>query len=218
MQYLGTNEIGFDRQALGFPSVKTCQAIVYESGSGLYGLHDALGNPAALPAKCSAFAQFVQEVSINHKWLAICIIGVITQEQRFKLDQVDDWKAQLFEVAKYLNFQGDIWGARLQERIRDDDPAYIRFDRLDHTSGVQPPCKVSFKTWSKMDLGDESKNDDWRRLALKKDPTYVPTTMEEAYGHPQLTVPAPEPNRPVQRKGRLDEDRLNMVTKFVRFR
>lgn len=62
MQYLGTNEIGFDPDVLGFPSVKTCQAIVYETATGLYGLHDALGNPAAFPAKCSAFAQFVQEL------------------------------------------------------------------------------------------------------------------------------------------------------------
>ncbi|MGH7121834.1 MAG: hypothetical protein ACREFP_23050 [Acetobacteraceae bacterium] len=218
MQYLGTNEIGFDKQALGFPSVKTCQAIVYETGSALYGFHDALGQSAAFPAKCSAFAQFVQEVSINHKWLAICVIGVITREQRFKMNQVDEWKAQLFEVAEHLDFQGEIWGARLQERVGDDDSAYIRFDRLDHTSGVKPPCQISFKTWSKMDLGDEFKNDDWRRRALKKDPSYNPSTMEEFYALPQITVPAPEPNRPVLRKGRLDEGKLNVLTELVRFR
>jgi hypothetical protein len=218
MQYLGTNEVGFDRNALGFPSVKTCQAIVYETASGLYGFHDALTNPATFTAKCAAFQQFVQEVSINHKWLAICIIGVITREQRFKLAQVDNWKAQLLEVASHLNFQGDIWGARLQERVGDDDSAYIRFDRLDHTSMAKPPCKVSFKTWSKMDLGDETPNDDWRRRALKKDPSYVPTTMEEMHASPQLTVPAPEPNRPVLRRGQLDEGRLNVVTDFTRFR
>lgn len=106
----------------------------------------------------------------------------------------------------------------MQERVGDDDSAYIRFDRLDYTGTVKPPCKVSFKAWSKMDLGDESPNDDWRRHALKRDPSYVRTTMEEMNAQPQLTVRAPEPNRPVLRKGRLDEGRLNVVTDFIRFR
>jgi hypothetical protein len=51
VQYLGTNEIGFDPDVLGFPSVKTCQAIVYETATGLYGLHDALGNPRRVSSK-----------------------------------------------------------------------------------------------------------------------------------------------------------------------
>jgi hypothetical protein len=218
MQYLGTNELGFDAYELGFPSVKTCQAIVYQTKIGLFGLHDALGNIAAFPQKCSAFAAYVQETAMDHANYAECVIGVITREHRFGKASNADWTAQLLQVAAALGFGGDIWGARLESHVGSTDSAYIRFDRRSGGSASAPPCKVSYKRWSKMELGTAAANDDRFRRALKKDPNYRPTTYAEADAHPQFSVPAPEPNKPVNRQGRTDEGGLNLVTSFQKFR
>jgi hypothetical protein len=69
-----------------------------------------------------------------------------------------------------------------------------------------------------MEFGDERENDDRFRRALKKDPTFKPTTQQEFYAHPQFAGKASEPDYPVFRQGRTDEGNLNLVKNFVKFR
>ena len=214
MKYLATNEIGFDAASLGFPSVKTCQAIVYETTVGLFGFHDALSNATIFTRRCDSFRQFVQGYAINHATQSRSIIGVITREQRFykTTESVAAWKAQLVEVATVLGFTGDIWGVRLEEHVGKDDSTYMRFD-------VAPVrCKVSYKRWKKMDFEDRDLPKDVTTHALLK-----PVSFEGMLSFDDRPFARTEPterNRPVVRRGKTTEGNLNVVQDkdFVKFR
>ena len=216
MQYIGTNEVGFDAVALGFPSVMTCQAITYKTSFGLYGFHDALTNDMVFTRKCEAFAQFAQNIAMTHPDHGECLIGVINREERFTKDRDVDWATQLLEVAQHLRFEGPIFGARLDGHLGRRDSAYIRFDAAPDSS---PPCHVSYKRWSKMEFDSKTKLKDYSQLhALLRPVSNVYTTEFEKNNRPMALMPTTEDNRPVQRIGQTDEGTLNQVTKFIQFR
>jgi hypothetical protein len=58
MIYLGTNEIGNDLDVLGFPEIHSCQAIICQTKSRLYGWHDSSGNVDLLKGKADLFRQY----------------------------------------------------------------------------------------------------------------------------------------------------------------
>lgn len=218
MQYLGTNEIGYDRTALGFTSVKTCQAIVYQTAQALIGFHDAFCNDVQFGLKLGHFAQYAQERSIRHKWHARSLIGVINSDQRFKANQVDDWKRQLFAVAAALSFDGEVWGARVTDHLAHDDSMYVRFDvATDEPSGPRH-CRVSYKTWNKMEWGATEANNDAMRTFIAYDPAFVARTTDELNTRPYALRTPRDDNRPVHRKGQTGEGNLRPVMTFQRFR
>jgi hypothetical protein len=215
MQYIGTNEVAFDNLALGFPSVMTCQAITYKTTFGLFGFHDALTASLAFSRKCQSFAQFVQNIAMNHSNLGQCLIGVINREERFTKSQGDNWAEQLLEVSQHLGFNGPIYGARIDSHIGSHEPAYIRFDAA---QGATPPCTVRYKRWSKMEF-DGTPAKDFSQLHSLLRPAAVPYASErERDDRPMQLMPATESNRPVRRKGKTDEGKLHPLTEFVQFR
>lgn len=224
MKFLNTKEIGFDHNSIGFPSVKTCQAIVYQTSIGLFGYHDSYGTAQAFPLKCDTMRQFVQSVSINHSDHAVCLIGAITSYERFKKGQDDAWGAELLQVATALGFTGDVWGVRVDSHVQKDDSAYIRVDTV---GGTMQRATVSYKTWSKMDYDTSAK--------LDKDPAQFGmlaprpltndmvrgmnfTEMQQAKDQSpyDMTMP-PLDSYGVKRRGKGDEGTLNSATKFVKF-
>jgi hypothetical protein len=204
MKYLNTNDVGFDRTSIGFPSVKTCMAIVYQTIWGLFGFHDALGNDRQFGLKGEAFQSFVQNVAQNHQNSGDCLIAVINGEERFFKDGNGRqlWSQQLQLIAELLRFRGPIWGVRLSGHIGQvvlpgnvsNDSAYIRFDYEKGRS------KVSYKTMAKMEWGTATNHETQNVHALL-----------EPHGN-QYTPHVPRlDNRPVQRRGRTDEGNLNVV-------
>lgn len=157
MVYVGNNHVGFDANALGFPSILGCQAVVYQTTQGLFGFHDMKGGGVVEglvsqtdidSAKAAAFAQFVQGTNIPHQAHARQIYGVINQTQQYGTDQegVTAWQTMLLGVAAALGFNGPIYGYRVTKHVGKADSIYVRFD------AVGTECTISFKRWSKMEL------------------------------------------------------------------
>jgi len=216
MIYISTNELGFDQYSLGFPSVRTCQAIVYRTDFGLFGFHDAYGEVRTFKAKCKTFNQFVQNLSQNHETQAQALICVIHRTTRFNTDTAGDqseetWKNQVSMVADALTYKGPIWGARLMKHTdKTDGSAYIRFDIRDNGA---PPCRVRFKRWSKMEFNDAIIPADQSVHAQLGMDQKGAKTVEEIKWTLNDVV---QPHKAVRRKGRDDEGGMNEVTSFVR--
>lgn len=150
MIYVGNNHVGFDREALGFPSVLGCQAVVYQTRAGLFGFHDMKGGGGVDvdPAKAKAYAQWVQATSINFQSQALCLWGVINQTHQYGSDQqgMAAWKTMLVGVAKAIKFKGPIRGVRLTRHLDPTDSVYIRYDV------VGTGCRIRFRRWRKMEF------------------------------------------------------------------
>jgi hypothetical protein len=216
IKYLGTNEIGRSRTALAFPSVKTCQAIVYQTESHLYGFHDALANDTVFGKKAEVFRDFVQAHALNHATLAKCIIGVITATERFSDDRQGRaaWSTQLKTVATLLGFNGAIWGARVKEFINKGDSSYFRFDF--HQDRAKR-CMLSYQTWSRMEFSSNTLPKDTSKHALLRPQKVVAASFDE---RPYEMVEPTEDNRPVQMKGLTGEGVMIVVDdhEFIRLR
>lgn len=150
MIYVGNNHVGFDREALGFPSVLGCQAVVLQTRAGLFGFHDMKGGGGddVDPAKAAAYAQWVQNVSMNFKGQALGLWGVINQTHQYGSDQhgMTAWTTMLVGVAKALKFKGPIRGVRLTRHLDPSDSVYIRYDAVGAT------CVIRFRRWRKMEF------------------------------------------------------------------
>lgn len=223
IRYLGTNEVGLSKTALGFPSVKTCQAIVYQTDTHLYGFHDALASNAVFTKKAEAFRDFVQAHALNHQGQGRCIIGVITAGERFGENKQGkaDWSHQLVEVAGLLGFTGAIWGARVKEFINKGDSSYFRFD---FGRDRAKRCMLSYQTWSKMEFSGTVLPKNASKHALLK-PRYLQyASPEEMYrerdNRPFDRIAPTEDIHPVQMRGLTGEGVMIVVedNEFIRLR
>jgi hypothetical protein len=152
MMYLNENYCGYDSDALGFPSIKGCQAIVYQTTQALYGFHDYKVSPGFSTQeevdnlRFAQFALHVQNLNIAHGTNAVALYGVILRGEQYGEDTQgrDEWQATLLRVATRLGFQGSVFGVRLGKHVGPVDSVYVRFDR-------KPTyCKIRYKTMSKM--------------------------------------------------------------------
>lgn len=218
MRFLDTNQIGFDPHALGFPSVLSCQAIVYQTDIGLFGYHASSSNLASHTNKAQAFAQYVQSRSIVHAPPAgatngVCVIGVITRFERFgdKQGTSDNWGDELDAIATSLGFTGPVYGAQVTGHVAKNDSIYVRFDWK-----ANARCDVRYKRWSKMEYyqnGVAVTDPERRNLAV--DPTAVVTPLNPTPTYMDVQPGTQEQN--VHRKTRADEGSLHKITGFKKF-
>ncbi len=217
MLYLGNNHIGFDTQALGFPSIKACQAVVYQTRQGLYGFHDMKGGGGddVDLAKATAFAQWVQGHDITHAANALQIYGVINRTHQYGADSngMAAWRTMLVKVATALNFTGPIHGFRVDSHVAKNDSIYVRYD----VHGTQ--CTIRYKRWSKMDFDTTAK------LALQAN-VQQELGKTSPYGSPaQYTAKNPYADLyAVKHKGKTpntlasDEGKLHTASSIKKFR
>lgn len=218
MRFLDTNQVGFDPHALGFPSVQSCQAIVYQTDIGLFGFHAASSGIQSHAKKAQAFAQYVQHRSIAHAppagaTLGICVIGVITRFERFgdKQGTSANWGGELDAIATSLGFTGPVYGAQVMSHVGKNESIYVRFDWK-----ANARCTVRFKRWSKMEYyqnGVAVTDPERRNLAI--DPNFIATPMNPAPDWVDVQPGTQEQN--VHRLGRTDEGSLNKITSFKKF-
>jgi hypothetical protein len=215
MMYINENHCGYDSDALGFPSINACQAIVYQTTQALYGFHDykvGAGFSTQEEVDNMRFAQFalyVQNQNIVHGGNAVALYGVILRGLQYRENKQgqSEWEATLLRLATNLGFQGSVRGVRLDKHVGTTDSVYIRFDRK------PTECKIRYKTMSKMDSDTSSpldvQPDDLKFIERdKSDKTLVNPPF--ILSNPRLSV------YPVKRKkgsgGKLESDEGKLRT------
>jgi hypothetical protein len=125
MIYLLERETGFgDNEGIGFPSIKGCLAIAYQTTSGIFGFHNA-GNSAA--DKFTERSKKWRDWVVTHpngKDAGVALYGVsfVRRNLRgyaFSKSPVAFWKEELKTFAHQLNFTGPILGSDLSGIFTD---------------------------------------------------------------------------------------------------
>jgi hypothetical protein len=206
MKYIGNNHIGFDANALGFPSVKGCQVVVYQTTNGLYGFHDMKGGGGLDidTAKANAFAFWVQNHHQTHFQESIRLFGVINQTHQYYNTTAGNtqWRNMLIGIANALRFSGPIHGVRITDHVGANDSLYIRFDVN------QNNCQIRYKRWSKMgfDMANTLPLDSNSQQALGR------IGLGNVLGAVYEAKDPFDDIREVLRTGRTDEGNLNIVS------
>lgn len=184
MLHLYNNQVGYDRTALGFPSVMGCNAIVYQTPQAIFGLHNYGGTEkSSLVPRADAFRRYVQSTNIAHEGTGKHLYSVIHGEHRYydKDKYNAEWEDELKAIAQALKHRGPIHLVRVVKHISAStvkDGLYIQFN----INKVLGGCSISYKRWSKMqDVKTEKKpvSGNLQELAKRQDTYEVaePTEM-----------------------------------------
>lgn len=148
MRQLFNNQLDHHATALGFPSVLACNAIVYQTATGLCGLHNYGGDsPHQYDARAAAFTAFAQQCNMLHAGQARNLYSVInirydTRNQESR----QSWIAEMSTFARSLGFTGTIHLIKLIKHLDPGGSVYIQYDMLPGNAG----CRIRYKKWSKM--------------------------------------------------------------------
>lgn len=152
MLHLYNNQVGHDRVALGFPSVKACNAIVFQTSAAIIGLHNFGGDtPTQYEQRADAFLRYVQSTNIAYQGTGKHLYSVIHGTHRY----VDDnkyneyWENEVKAFARLLRYRGPIHLVRVVKHIPDKNTTegiYIQYN----VNKVLGGCSISYKRWTKM--------------------------------------------------------------------
>lgn len=147
MLQLFNNQMGFRNDVLGFPSVDSCNAIVYQTAQGLCGLHNYGGDsPFQFAARASAFTAFVQQCNIGHTSHGKHLYSVVNKRYDPNVPSYkSDWINEMKAFAQSLKFRGSVHLIKLQKHL-DGGPVYIQYMR--NPGGED--CSIGYKMYSKM--------------------------------------------------------------------
>ena len=146
MKFMGEHEMAFDGQALGFPSIQGCHAIVYQTSQGIYGYHNYGGSAtAAFSVRAARFRHFLQQLgALNTPAYRLYGVSFVGNNQRgYAMNDVKgQWKQELTEFANALNYTGKISGYDLYKTFQGaNDCAYVEF-RANHHK-----CDLYVRQW-----------------------------------------------------------------------
>jgi hypothetical protein len=151
MRFLGNNEFGFDTQSLGFPSIHTCHAIVFQSAAGVFGYHSMGGQvKQAWDVRATHFAEFVRvhQGGAIPQGTRLYGCAFVCAGGRYKGSAVDAkrlWKQELVDFASKLQHTGKISGYQINKSIN--------FAQGGHTSAYVEyvingeKCDVALRQW-----------------------------------------------------------------------
>ncbi len=119
MIYLLERQVGFgDNEGVGFPSIKGCLAVAYQTTSGIFGFHNA-GNSAAdkFAVRSKKWRDWVFQHP-NGKDPGVALYGVSFIRRNLRgyspsKPPVAFWKEEMKNFAHQLNFTGPIFGSDL---------------------------------------------------------------------------------------------------------
>ena len=152
---LDTNDLGFDKHKLAFPSLKTCMAVVYQVNGGLFGWHDGYGKDEIFTMRCTQFQVFVQNNALNHWQFGENLFGLTNNKERYfdTKEGLQKWKNDLLHVASHLGFEGPVWGIRITKNIArtigTNDSLYADFE-YNTIHNKKRPILIRYKTWKEM--------------------------------------------------------------------
>jgi hypothetical protein len=114
MRYLNEREVGFDPQAIGFPSISGCLAIAYVTDNGLFGFHNAGGggDPIDTGKRAAAFADYVSKhfLGCTAGTRLYAVTYATSIDPRYGAPQMDNWTAEVTAYANALKYAGPIRG------------------------------------------------------------------------------------------------------------
>lgn len=166
MKYLMEHEAGFDPEAIGFPSIMGCHAIVFQTAVGLWGYHNAGGSGSDKFAPRSRLFQTFIENHFLAAGKGVCLYGctfVSNNKRGYSGTAKDSWKAELKQFAKTLGYKGAVRGYDLAKSLNgQDDSAYVEFRK----TGAS--CNVYVKKWDDGGLAREEVKTLGERMNHKK--------------------------------------------------
>lgn len=145
-EFVGENEVAFDPQELGFPSIHGCQAIVYQTNAGLFGYHSYGGSgDDAFQPRATKFAEFVNShgVAANQATRLYGVAFVGDNRRGYSGQAKAKWKIELLAYAGALHYTGKISGYDLQKSLPvSSTSAYVEFRK----NGQK--CDVFIREWT----------------------------------------------------------------------
>jgi hypothetical protein len=100
MIYLMSSEVGCDQQGIGFPSVKTCIAIVYATDQELIGWHTFNTLDETTVANAEAFCRFILANRTSHP---VHLYAASSSSERGT-----GWEKLMVRIARRLAYEGPI--------------------------------------------------------------------------------------------------------------
>jgi len=144
MKFLLENEMSFSPNSMGFPSIQGCHAIVYQTGAGLYGFHNAGGSrDEDFATRAGLFRDFVNSVGgLGENGTRLYGVTFVANNQRgYSGDPKERWLMELTAFADALGYGGKISGYDLSKSFGADASAYVEYQ----VSGDK--CNVSVRQW-----------------------------------------------------------------------
>lgn len=148
MMYLRENEVGFDQESFGFPSIDGCHAVVYQTVAGLFGIHNLGGvGEEHFGDRADIFRDFVQGhasgASPGERLYGVCFA---TTRRGYRADANANWRRELNTFADRLGFDGPIYGYDLAGRpFPAGASVYVRYDKVGNA------CVIQVKPWNDAD-------------------------------------------------------------------
>jgi hypothetical protein len=137
MLYLMSREVGRDANCIGFPSVKSCLAVVVQTTQELIGWHVFNTPRNQTITDAGAFAQYVTANANGH---AVRLYGATTRAER---GNNPGWKQELLDIAQALHYHGP---ATAFDMNVAGEGSYVEFVR----DANARKCDIYFKRNSKM--------------------------------------------------------------------
>lgn len=146
MKFLMEHEMAFDDDEIGFPSIQGCHAIVYQTGAGLFGYHNAGGSgDDRFKPRAVKFSEFIRSLdgfsSPGSRLYGCSFIG--NNERGYSGVATAKWKLELVTFATELNYTGKISGYDLHKTFTQKESAYVEYRR----KGAK--CDVHIRAWDR---------------------------------------------------------------------
>ena len=146
MIWLGEREVGFDLNAIGFPSIDGCHAVVLLTDTGMWGFHNFGGSGASSFAERSqSFAAFVSQHFLT-RGVAKHLYGTSFHNKRgwAGADKLAAWKDEMKAYAAALPYTGKVSGYNLDKMGYGAKSAYVEYRRNGND------CDVFCRAWTDM--------------------------------------------------------------------
>lgn len=161
--YLAEDQVGFDANKIGFPTLGGCMGLAVQNSAGLYGFH----NPPGHNARSTEFAKLYSGQPADQ------LISCARWNNRYaaKANQFLQWLDEMKEIAALIGYSGPVIGFDLSSllggvnrTIDGNDSAYCEFV-LDASGKLSIGCSLTSNTTATMvyDTGTSI-----RRIAANK--------------------------------------------------
>ena len=142
--YLDENQLGDDRNCIGFPNLMSCMALVVMTDRNLYGAHLALPgeqSDAVVPALADLIAAHHAPADMK------ALYGCCDRKARYQgsMNKKRAWKAEMRRHAQQLNFNGNIYGF-CTSIVSPYNGTYVEY----FPDYIQNKCRVYYKRNEKM--------------------------------------------------------------------
>jgi hypothetical protein len=120
MIYLLERQFGFDAEAIAFPSIGGCHAVVYLTSTGLYGFHNfgGSGDQQTFDARAAVFKNYAKDVASTHAGTGKALYSVCSRgkvNSRGYPNKNQSWMEEMTAYATAFGFKGPYAGYDLDK-------------------------------------------------------------------------------------------------------